>query len=536
MRVRSLVAVMGLLIQVLLGANVLGQEPTNYFSPDSSRQGQLGFTVSFDGNMAFAGAPGQVSRPGRGFLFDLENGSSTEVLPSGQRPDGLFGFTSQLEGDRLIVGDPGNPFISSPPKGAVYLYDVSSGQELSRFEAPQAFGGDEFGFGVNMHGNLAAIGAPNLGVGEGAAYLYDIDSGTQLHRFSASDALAGSEFGADVAVNEKYVVVGAPANFETLGFFPGATYVYDVATGNELHKLVPNDSTGGNEFGFDMDVSGDLAIIGAPSGGSDIGSAYLFDLSTGQQLFKLTPDDNVAGNDFGATVAIDGNLIAVGASGLRKLPGAVYLFDASTGAQLDKLAPADMEISDAFGLSVALRGARLLAGSPLDDSLDLNEGSAYLYEIDPDLTVRRGDFDRSGALDVADIDLLTAGVVSGVGPAEFDLDGDGQFDNGDREVWVNELAGTYFGDANLDGEVNTRDLVVVLQGGQYEDTIAGNSTWGTGDFNGDLEFTTSDLVAALQTGAYEQGPRMGTMAAVPEPSSGVLLLSGLLLVRRFRGF
>jgi hypothetical protein len=58
------------------------------------------------------------------------------------------------------------------------------------------------------------------------------------------------------------------------------------------------------------------------------------------------------------------------------------------------------------------------------------------------------------------------------------------------------------GDANLDGRFNSSDLVQVFAAGQYEDALAGNSTWSTGDWNGDGEFTTSDLVLAFQVGQY----------------------------------
>lgn len=100
-------------------------------------------------------------------------------------------------------------------------------------------------------------------------------------------------------------------------------------------------------------------------------------------------------------------------------------------------------------------------------------------------------------------------------------------------ISIEDVLDTFYGDANLDGEFNTSDLVQILQGGQYEDNVLRNSRWETGDFNGDLEFTTSDLVRALQTGAYERGPR-AAVAAVPEPASlWMLLLTALpLLVRR----
>ena len=85
-----------------------------------------------------------------------------------------------------------------------------------------------------------------------------------------------------------------------------------------------------------------------------------------------------------------------------------------------------------------------------------------------------------------------------------------------------------FGDADLDGEFNSGDLVAVFAAGEYEDTIPSNSTWSTGDWNGDHDFTSGDLVVAFADGGYEQGPRQD-VNAVPEPSAMLLILTAFVL-------
>ena len=138
-----------------------------------------------------------------------------------------------------------------------------------------------------------------------------------------------------------------------------------------------------------------------------------------------------------------------------------------------------------------------------------------------------GDFNDDQVLNADDIDLLTSAVAANDQDRRFDVNLDGAVSAADRDTWVNELKQTYFGDANLDDEFNSNDIVVVLTAGEYEDALPGNSTWATGDWNGDTEFTSSDLVTALTGGGYEMGPRQA-VAAVPEPTSLVLLLIGLL--------
>jgi len=142
------------------------------------------------------------------------------------------------------------------------------------------------------------------------------------------------------------------------------------------------------------------------------------------------------------------------------------------------------------------------------------------------------DFDANDALDVADIDLLQFRIRYGyVSPSWltstlFDLNSDNAIDSPDVNLWVKDIKHTWFGDVNLDGEFNNRDFVQVFQSGQYEDEVAGNSTWSTGDCNTDGDFTTSDLIVAFQDGGYEAGPR-AVVAEVPEPSGLTLLATGL---------
>ncbi len=145
----------------------------------------------------------------------------------------------------------------------------------------------------------------------------------------------------------------------------------------------------------------------------------------------------------------------------------------------------------------------------------------------------RGDFNGDGVLDTADIDDLTAQSAGGTDPPKYDLNSDGAVNVQDVNVWVGELFNSWIGDANLDGEFNSSDLVVVLSAGKYE--VEEDAIWSSGDFNGDGRANSSDLVAALSDGGYEVGPRAG-VAAVPEPTTLVLLVLGsatLLGRRRF---
>jgi hypothetical protein len=136
-----------------------------------------------------------------------------------------------------------------------------------------------------------------------------------------------------------------------------------------------------------------------------------------------------------------------------------------------------------------------------------------------------GDYNHNGTLDAADIDDMTIQTAGGTHPAAYDLNGDALVNDGDIKVWVGDLFHSWIGDANLDGQFNSSDLVTVLATGTYEVDV--NSVWSTGDFNGDGRTNSSDLVVALADGGYEQGPR-AALGAVPEPASFIILMAGLI--------
>ncbi len=152
-----------------------------------------------------------------------------------------------------------------------------------------------------------------------------------------------------------------------------------------------------------------------------------------------------------------------------------------------------------------------------------------------------GDFNQDGVLDAADINALTEEILTGGMGEVFDVNEDGAVDIKDHVFWVEGLKRTYLGDANLDLEFNSGDLVAVFTTGEYQDGVPGNSTWETGDWNADGEFDSSDFVAAFTGGplagqGYEKGPQPDAgVNAVPEPGSLTLwamAILGLVAARR----
>jgi len=153
------------------------------------------------------------------------------------------------------------------------------------------------------------------------------------------------------------------------------------------------------------------------------------------------------------------------------------------GNSLELIDPSSTSPAD-YGIGARWRASGQLGGSP---------GSSANSPAS-------GDFNLDGLTDGQDLDLLCRGLL-GQDP-RFDLNRDQQVDRNDVEWMLSEVLHTTAGDANLDGTFDSRDLVLVLTAGGYEDDLVGNSSWAGGDWNCDGEFNTSDLVAAFVAGGY----------------------------------
>ena len=186
------------------------------------------------------------------------------------------------------------------------------------------------------------------------------ETGAELHKLTASDGAVGDQFGESVAISGNYAIVGAAKNDDD-GTNSGSAYIFDVTTGNQLHKLTASDGAETDYFGYSVAISGNYAIVAAKykdDNGSNSGSAYIFDVTTGNQLHKLTASDGAESDYFGYSVAISGNYAIVGANGDDNDngidSGSAYIFDVTTGTQLHKLIASDGAASDYFGYSVAI--------------------------------------------------------------------------------------------------------------------------------------------------------------------------------------
>ena len=119
-----------------------------------------------------------------------------------------------------------------------------------------------------------------------------------------------------------------------------------------------------------------------------------------------------------------------------------------------------------------------------------------------------GDFGESGVVTAVDIDLLSEAMSDEDAASIFDLDQNDVVDLADHQFWVKEIAGSHFGDADLNGSVDFTDFL------QLSANFNQPAGWAGGDFDGNGMADFADFLLLSDN----FGKSSGVLATVPEPS------------------
>jgi hypothetical protein len=146
------------------------------------------------------------------------------------------------------------------------------------------------------------------------------------------------------------------------------------------------------DFGHSVDISGDVAIVGAPQatlgGNARQGAAYVFRLELGGWVEEamLTASDGTEEDFFGWAVAVEGDVAIVAAAvageGADLFRGAAYYFEREPKGWVErqKILSSDGDEQDRFGFSLVLEGDRLVVGARnAGPGADVG-GAAYVFE------------------------------------------------------------------------------------------------------------------------------------------------------------
>lgn len=372
--------------------------------------------------------------------------------------DDRLGSAIALSGNTLVVGAPGEDGSSGgdgtdnsgPLSGAAYVFArTGSGTWLQTayLKATNAGNSDQFGSAVAISGDTIVVGAvfedsasndpnDNSASAAGAAYVFVRDGKggwRQQAYLKASNAEAGDRFGSSVAVSGNTIAVGAtgeasgdPANpDDNSATRAGAVYVFarDGENWAQQDYLKAANVDSQDEFGFSVDISDTLIVVGAPNedgsatgvDGQDdnlsesAGAAYLFesvDDNDWIQTAYLKASNSQSNSRFGSAVAISATTLVVGApdentnaTGVdgeaAAVPairsGAAYVFErdeVDDWAQSAFLKASNTDTQDRFGVSVAASGDLVIVGAPFEDGRSggapasnsrPDSGAAYVY-------------------------------------------------------------------------------------------------------------------------------------------------------------
>ncbi|MDJ0511321.1 MAG: PEP-CTERM sorting domain-containing protein [Crocosphaera sp.] len=288
----------------------------------------------------------------------------------------LFQHSIAIDENYALVGYSGDD-ANGENSGAAYLYDITTGELLHKLTSPDASSYDYFGSSIAIDDNHVLIGSSGL---DDSVYLFNVITGDLLHKFTPPDS-AYNFSGLSVAIDDNYALIPSRGN-GPFGITSGPAYLFDVTTGELLQNFIQPDSSPGDFF-ESVAIDKGYALIGShgdDDNGHNSGAAYLYDVATGDLLQKLIAPDGASGDHFGRSVAIDDNYALIG-SRVDDFIGSAYLFDVTTGDLIHKFTPPDGNSYDHFGTSVSVDDGYVLIGSDGDDDYSSSSGAAYLYDI-----------------------------------------------------------------------------------------------------------------------------------------------------------
>lgn len=376
---------------------------------DGAPTDQFGYSVAIDesGSSVIVGAfvndVGSIADQGSAYIF-VRTGTTwtqqAQLVDIGGGNGDHFGTSVSISGDAAIVGAPYRAVGFNDNQGAAFIFTRSgtTWTQQAQLDAADGAEGDLFGYRVAISRDSALVGAVWDDVGannnQGSAYVFTRSgtTWTQQAQLSAPDGAALDSFGVHVALSGDTALVGALNDDIGASSNQGSAWAFSRVGSKWIGKdltFVAADGTTDDEFGSAVSLSGDTAIVGAPTfqTGSN-GSAYVF-VRTGSswtQQARLTAFDGAANDDFGSSVAISGDTAIVGAPyddvGANNGQGSAYVFVRSgmTWTLQAKLTATNGTAGDLFGSSVAISGDTAVAGAYLSDvGVNTDQGSAYVF-------------------------------------------------------------------------------------------------------------------------------------------------------------
>lgn len=407
----SLLVPAALLLSTAIGSVAAGQcliHEDQLLVPGGVVQGdQSGRSIDVAGDVAIVGAAGDDdngSNAGAAFVFRRIDGAWVEeqkLLAGDGTASDAFGVSVGIDGDVCVVGASGDSDVVSVG-GATYVFRFTNGTwtQEAKLVAPGVDPGDTTGSKVAVSGDTVITCSDNKQVGfhddAGAVFVYRFGGSSWglEQTLTASDAGGDDYFGWSAAIRDDALIVGAIGHDGDVEFDRGAAYVFrrSGSSWNEEQRLTPSDGAGEDQFGYDVALDGDLAVVGSNRHGivPDAGAVYVYRRNGGAwaEQQKLTGHDSAAYDRLGTRVDVDAGHVVAHApldDDAGSNSGAVFVFREvnSTWVEQTKFIGSNTNTADSFGEGLALSGMTVLATSV---SAVNGHGAIYSAEL-PDLSL-----------------------------------------------------------------------------------------------------------------------------------------------------
>jgi hypothetical protein len=215
-------------------------------------------------------------------IYDPVTGQLVMTIPN-PTPDEshLFGLALQMSGDHIFIGSPNDNSLAAG--GAVYRFDITTGNLLQTFTNPTPAEQDSFGYSLAVSDDYLVVGAAvddTNANNSGSAYLFNINTGDLLYTFLNPTPADDDRFGSAVAISGSQVLIGAYRD-DTIATDSGAAYLFNTVNGNLEQTFLNPGSQARGLFGYSLDISNFNILINAPkniSPSSTLGASYLYQL------------------------------------------------------------------------------------------------------------------------------------------------------------------------------------------------------------------------------------------------------------------
>jgi len=320
-----------------------------------------------------------------------------------------------------------------------------------------------------------------------------VNSTAAEQKLFGSDPHGWDVFGFSTAIDGDTAIIGSHG-YDVGVPDRGCAYIFewDDLTGAWVETTILTASDAGEDdyFGYDVAISGDIAVVGAlynDHSASDSGSAYVFyrdqgGLNAWGEVAKLVASDAAAGDWFGYSVAIDGSTVVVGADfadGVETDIGKAYVFEKDAGGldnwgEVKILTASDAAGGARFGGSTAISGDTVVVGAFLDPEGGADSGAAYVFDRNHGGAGMWGQVAKLMASDAA------AGARFGVSSSlDSDLLVIGAFFDGGAAV---ESGAAYVFDRNLGGLDAWGEITKLVPSDAVAEDRAGYEVGILGDF------------------------------------------------------